>query len=221
MLTTTAYVAGITRRAGLGLSVLILAMRNPLVAAKQIASIMHLAGDRQFIVGVGVGWNREEYGFMNADFSRRGKLTDEYIEIMQALWTQDDPQHSGTHTFGDVLFAPRPATPPHIWIGGESKAAMSRAARIGAGYHPNIPQRVEDYAAMVKRVRELSDGRPITMSARLTIDLREDMAQSLEYLQALQDAGLEYPVVNLKHETLGELLRQIEIFGGKVIPAWR
>ena len=99
-------------------------MRNPLVVAKQIASIIHLSG-REFIVGVGVGWNRDEYDFLNASFNRRGKLNDEFITILRKLWSQSSPEHTGTHTFADVLSFPTLDPLPAIWIGGESEAALN------------------------------------------------------------------------------------------------
>lgn len=220
MLVTAAYVAGITQRIALGLSVLVLPMRNPLVAAKQIASIIHLS-EREFIVGIGVGWNRDEFRFMNADFEQRGRLADEYIEIMRKLWAEDEPQHEGTYTFEDVLFAPKPVPLPPIWIGGSSEAALERTAQVGSGYQPNRPASDEDYAAQVRRIRELSEGRPITMSMRLTLDIRSSAAGAIDTLSHLRDLGLEYPVVNLKHETLDELVSQMHTFGREVIPALR
>ena len=219
MLVTAAYVAGITQRIGLGLSVLILPMRNPLVAAKQIASIIHLA-DREFIVGIGVGWNRDEYRFMNADFERRGKRVDEYIDIMRTLWSEDQPEHEGTHTFSDVLFAPKPDPLPPIWIGGSSDAALNRAARLGNGYHPNMPTTVADYATMIQRIRDMSEGRPVTMSVRITLDVRGGTAEVIDTLSQLEDVGLEYPVVNLKHDSLDDLLRSMSRFGRDVIPTF-
>ena len=214
---TIAYLAGVTDRIGLGLSVLILPMRNPLIVAKQIASIIHLSG-REFIVGIGVGWNRDEYGFLNADFSRRGKHNDEYITILRKLWSQSSPEHAGTYTFSGVLSFPTLDPLPEIWIGGSSDAALKRAATLGDGYHPNPTETIEEYATRVGRVRDMAGERPITMSMRLTLDVRAGSAEAVDYLGQLREAGLEYPVVNLKHDTLGDLVSSIEIFGRDVIP---
>jgi probable F420-dependent oxidoreductase len=217
---TIAYLAGVTERIGLGLSVLILPMRNPLVVAKQIASIIHLSG-REFIVGIGVGWNRDEYGFLNADFTRRGKLNDEYITILRKLWSQPSPEHSGTHTFSGVLSFPTLDPLPSIWIGGSSDAALKRAATLGDGFHPNPPEQISDYAAQVAHVREIAGERPITMSMRLTLDVRQGTAEAIDHLHQLQEAGLEYPAVNLVHDTLGELVSSLEAFGRDVMPAFQ
>jgi probable F420-dependent oxidoreductase len=218
-LITLAFLASVTQRVQLGLSVLVLPMRNPIIAAKQIASIIHLSG-RELIVGVGVGWNEKEYGYLNANFKRRGKLVDEYIRLMQTLWTQEHPEHEGTYTFSGASFAPRPKTPPPVWIGGESDAALKRAAALGSGYHPNY-RNIETYAEVVNRIRELSEGKPITMSVRITFDMRSGSRAVVDELSRLHEVGLEYPVVGFKHETLSDLVSQIEAFGRDVIPQLR
>jgi probable F420-dependent oxidoreductase len=219
-LVTLAFLASATQRVSLGLSVLVLPMRNPIVAAKQIASIIHLSG-REFIVGVGVGWNDKEYGYLNANFKQRGKLVDEYIDIMQTLWTQEHATHEGTYTFSGANFAPRPKVLPPIWIGGESDAALKRAAAVGSGYQPNYRDSIEQYAAAVKRIRELSEGKPITMSVRITFDMREGAASVIDHLSKMHEVGLAYPAVGFKHETLKDLVSQIEAFGRDVMPQLR
>lgn len=217
---TLAYLAGVTQRIGLGLSVLVLPMRNPLVVAKQIASIIHLSG-REFIVGIGVGGLRDEFEFLNANFTRRGKLNDEYIAILRKLWSNSRPEHAGTHTFSGVLSFPTLDPLPPIWIAGESDAALKRAATLGDGHHPNAPEKISDYAAQVARLRQMANERAITMSMRLTLDVRQGSAEVIDYLGQLQEAGLEYPVVELKHDTLGELVSSLEAFGGDVMPIFR
>ncbi|MCC7162011.1 MAG: TIGR03619 family F420-dependent LLM class oxidoreductase [Anaerolineae bacterium] len=217
---TLAYLAGMTRRIELGTSILVLPMRNPLIVAKEIASIAHLSG-RALTVAVGVGWSKDEYGFLNADFHHRGKLMDEYITILRALWTQEQPEHHGTYNFSGVTFSPRLENPPDIWVGGESDAAIQRAATLGDGYHPGWRDHT-DYGAIVKRLRAASNGRKVTTSLRRTFDLHAtSAAQVADALAALDAVGLEYPVVGFKHDTLAELTRSIEIFGRDVMPLLR
>jgi probable F420-dependent oxidoreductase len=218
-ITTLAYLTGVTRRVGLGLSVLVLPMRNPLIVAKELATLMHLSG-RELLVGVGVGWNRQEYDYLNVDFTRRGKLLDEYISILRELWTADEPRHKGTYHFSGASFSPQPPAPPPIWIGGESDAAIRRAATLGDGYHPNF-RNLDQYAAAVRRLRELSGGRQVTLSVRTTLDLQTGANEAMETLSALQALGLEYPTVGFKHEKLQELVSALELFGRDVIPALR
>ncbi len=216
-ITTLAYLAGMTQRATLGLSVLVLPMRNPIIVAKQLASLAHLSG-REIIVGVGVGWNETEYNFLNANFHQRGKLLDEYISIMRTLWTQEHPAHDGTYKFSDAIFSPRVTPPPQIWVGGESDAAIQRAAKLGDGYHPNLRENM-DYRAITQRIRETSNGRHVTMSLRTTLNMQDGAASIIEKFETLRAQGLEYPVVGFKHETLGDLVNAIELFGREVIPA--
>lgn len=219
-ITTLAFLSSATQRVALGLSVLVLPMRNPLVVAKQLASIMHLSG-RDLTVGVGVGWNREEYGYLNADFARRGKLADEYIDILRTLWTDEKPEHNGTYQFSGARFSPRPRQCPPIWIGGSSEAALRRAARRGDGFQPNMPKTVAEYAAQVQQVRAYNPDRPLTMSVRITVDMREGAAAVIDQFEALEAAGLQYPAVGFRHETLSDLVSQIEAFGRDVLPALR
>lgn len=217
-LMTLAYVAGITQRVALGISVLILPMRNPLIAAKQIASLRELAG-REVIAGLGVGWCKEEYDYLNADFHRRGALLDEYISILQTLWYDDTPAHSGTYRFDNALFAPRPPAPIPIWIGGTSDAAIQRAARSGAGYQPTGSlDKPEVFAAQIKRLRELSDGRAITASLSARVDMNDGAQAVIDQFAPFREAGLEYPALRFQHETLDDLTRQIEAFGRDVLP---
>lgn len=218
-ISTLAYLSAITQRVSLGLSVLVLPMRNPIVVAKQLASVAHLSG-RELIVGVGVGWNADEYGYLNADFKQRGKRVDEYVTILRKLWCDKKPEHEGTYSFSGATFSPHLKSPPPIWIGGESDAAVRRTARIGDGFHPNL-RSDQDYAAQVRRIRELSEGRAITMSLRTVLDLHDGPAAAIDQLGQLREAGLQYPVVGFKHETLSDLVSGIETFGRDVIPALR
>ena len=151
LITTLTYVSAITHTVALGISVLVLPLRNPVIAAKELATLAHLAG-RDLIVGIGVGWNATEYGYLNADFKHRGRLADEYIDIMQTLWTTDQPTYDGTYQFSGATFSPRLDPPPQIWIGGESDAALRRAARVGAGFHPNWRLDKPGYADAVQRI---------------------------------------------------------------------
>jgi probable F420-dependent oxidoreductase len=138
-LSLMAFVAGKTERLRLVTSVMILPHRNPVLAAKMIASIDVVSRGR-VTLGVGVGWLREEFEALRApSFERRGAVSDEYIEILKKLWTTSPAEHSGTHyRFGPLRCEPRPVQRPHppIWIGGHSRAALRRVARHGDGWHP-------------------------------------------------------------------------------------
>ena len=138
-LTMLAFLAGQTSRIGLGTSVMIVPHRNPLVAAKSIATLDVLSGGR-VILGVGVGWLREEFEVLDLPpFDERGAVTDEYLRAFIELWTSDNPSFHGRYVqFDDISFLPKPVQKPHppIWIGGESRPAIRRAAQLGNGWHP-------------------------------------------------------------------------------------
>ncbi len=138
-LTLMAFVAGKTSRLRLITSVMILPHRNPVLTAKMLATIDVLSGGR-VIVGVGVGWLREEFRALGAaDFDRRGAVSDEYIRIFKTLWTQNPASFEGEfYRFEALKCLPQPVQKPHppIWVGGHSKVALRRAARHGDGWHP-------------------------------------------------------------------------------------
>jgi probable F420-dependent oxidoreductase len=218
-LVTLAYVAGMTQRVALGLSVLVLPMRNPIIAAKQIASLSELAG-REVIAGLGVGWCREEYEFLNADFGQRGRLLDEYIAILRTLWHDEKPAHNGTYAFSGALFAPRVRHPLPVWIGGTSDAAIRRAAAVADGYQPTgSVDQPEVFAQQIDKLRAWSNGRRITISMSLRLHMEAGASQVIDQLNMLAEAGLEYPALRFQHETLDDLTWQLEVFGRDVMPA--
>ena len=134
-----AFVAGVTERLRLVTSVMILPYRNPVATAKTLATIDVLSRGR-VTVGVGVGWLREEFEALDAaDFDRRGAVSDEYLRIFKRLWTESPASFAGEfYRFDDVRCLPHPVQKPHppIWIGGHSRAALRRVARLGDGWHP-------------------------------------------------------------------------------------
>ncbi len=118
--TTLSWLAGITRRVRLGTTVLIVPYRHPLLIARMAANLNDLSGGR-LVLGVGVGWARQEFDALGVAFRERGQLTDEHLLAIRAAW-QDD---------GDYRAGPIP-----IWIGGNSDAALRRAVRLGDAWHP-------------------------------------------------------------------------------------
>jgi probable F420-dependent oxidoreductase len=138
-LTVLAFLAGQTRTIRLVTSVIIVPHRNPLVAAKALATLDVLSKGR-LIVGIGVGWMREEFEALGLPpFEERGAVTDEYIRAYKELWTSDNPTFEGKYCrFSDVTFLPKPVQKPHppIWVGGESRRAMRRTAQLANGWYP-------------------------------------------------------------------------------------
>jgi probable F420-dependent oxidoreductase len=138
-ITLLSYIAGQTSKIRLVTSVLIVPHRNPLIAAKSLATLDVLSGGR-LVVGVGVGWMREEFEALGLPpFEERGAVTDEYIRAFKVLWTEDSPHFEGKYiSFDDITFLPKPVQKPHppIWVGGESRPALRRTAELADGWYP-------------------------------------------------------------------------------------
>lgn len=132
---TLAAIAATTSRAELGTSVLILPMRNPVLFAKQTACIDLVSGGR-LVLGVGVGWLREEYVALGADFDARGAILDEWLSIARQCWTGAVGPFAGRHYTLEEMFLcrPRPVRPPPILIGGMSGRALKRAGHSADGW---------------------------------------------------------------------------------------
>lgn len=132
------YFAGATERIRINSSIAILPLQNPIVTAKALATIDWLSSGR-VIATFGVGWLQKEFDILGVPFRERGKMADEYLQAIIALWTQDAPEFEGQYVqFKDVAFEPKPYQSPHppIWMGGDSDAALKRAARFATGWWP-------------------------------------------------------------------------------------
>lgn len=128
--TTLSWLAGITTRLRLGTTVLVLPYRHPLLVARMAANLHQLSGGR-FVLGVGVGWSRQEFEALDVEFTARGRLTDAYLGTLRDAWraTRD----GGAAAIG----APDPAPAPiPVWVGGNSEAGIRRAVRFGDAWHP-------------------------------------------------------------------------------------
>ena len=136
-LVTLTYVAARTSTVRLGTAMLLLPQRNPVYVAKEVSSLDWLSGGRVDL-GIGVGWLEEEFDVLNVPWARRGRRTDEYLEVLRTLWV-DNPSsfHGETYDLPDCEMFPKPVQQPHppIHIGGETAAAMRRVARLGQGWH--------------------------------------------------------------------------------------
>ena len=133
-----AWLAGVTKNLELGATVIILPYRHPLLTARMAANIDQLCRGR-FILGVGVGWAKQEFQALGIPFEQRGAIANEYLEVIKKCWTNDVVSYEGRYvSFREVYTGPRPARSPHppIWVGGSSEPAMRRAARYGDAWHP-------------------------------------------------------------------------------------
>jgi probable F420-dependent oxidoreductase len=131
------WVAARTTTLRLATGILILPQRNPLITAKEVATLDQLSGGR-VILGVGIGWLEEEFRFLNSPWEDRAARTEEHVAAMRALWSEEAPSFAGeTVQFTEAICKPRPAAGSvPIVIGGHTKASARRAGRIGDGYWP-------------------------------------------------------------------------------------
>jgi probable F420-dependent oxidoreductase len=126
-LTTLTFVAAVTERVRLGTSILILPLRNPVILAKQIATLEYLSGER-YIIGGGVGWFEPEFEAVGTHKSERGRRSDEVLDILTGLLTQERfSYHGAFYGFDDVTIDPRPTRMPPVWIGGGSQLASEKS----------------------------------------------------------------------------------------------
>lgn len=170
-----AFAAAATTRIRLATGILILPQRNPVVLAKETATLDALSGGR-LILGVGVGWLEEEFRALGVPFAGRGERTDEYVAVLRTLWTSELATFSGeTVSFSEVYLRPLPRQQPiPIVIGGHTERAARRAGRIGDGFFPSGVE-ADRLPALVGLAREWAErsGRDpaaleITVGARPT-----------------------------------------------------
>jgi probable F420-dependent oxidoreductase len=155
-LDTLAYVAAVSRKLKLGTSVVIAPLHSPAILAKRVSTIDNLCGGRM-ILGLGIGWQREEYDAVGVPFRQRGARLEESIGAMRALWTQAPASFHGENvTFDRVYSSPQPVrgTVP-IVLGGHSAPALERAGRIGNGWYPYTIG-PDEFATSAARVREVA-----------------------------------------------------------------
>ena len=248
VLSVMSFVAGQTTRVHLLPSVIVLPYRNPLLAAKILSTIDVLSNGR-LIVGCGVGWSQDEAEtlMVPTPFDRRGAVSDEYIRAFKELWTSEDPRvHGEFLEVSDVEFAPKPMQTPHppFWIGGESPAAIRRAATLGDGWlpiasNPTYPlETAEQFTDAVSRLRRRleDEGRdPHDFSIRFgtvpwsgggtnasSLPDREPFTghseQIAEDIRAHETLGVTHMGVEARGDTTTEKLEGLESFAAQVMP---
>ncbi len=151
-----AYLAARTERLRLGTHVFNVGLRHPFTVARG-AQTVDLLSKGRFEFGIGASWLEEEWRATGLDFATRGRRVDETIEICKRLWTEDTVTHHGEFfSFDEVVFEPKPVQRPRppILVGGESKAALRRAARLGDGWL-GMGHTFESAGAQIDRLRSL------------------------------------------------------------------
>lgn len=205
------FLASVTSRIKLATGILIVPQRNPVVTAKQIATLDHLSGGR-ILLGIGVGWLEEEFNAIGTPFADRGRRTDEYVAAMRELWSSESPTFDGEFVhFRNAHCQPQPVDGSvPIIVGGHSRAAARRAGRLGDGFFPARGAS----AALFDLVRQSAEesGRD-PAAIELTASLPDDLAQIPE-LAKLGVSRLLVPVTPMMG--LNNAIRNVDD-----IPKWR
>lgn len=246
-LISLAYVAGQTKRVLLGTAVMVLPLRNPLAAAKMLATLDVLSGGR-VVLGAGVGWLESEFAALRApDFTQRGKVADEWIRILRTCWTEPFPAFEGEYySFPPLHFSPQPAKPIPIWIGGNSAPALRRAGTLGDGWHGSRVG-VAELPALIAKVRQAAeaagrDPHGLSFALGMEIDIVEGAERNaagllapergligtpgeiVERIQALEAAGIQHlelrfrPMRDTKITTIEPTLDMLRRFASEVMP---
>ncbi len=217
-----AYVAAAAPRVRLGTCVLILPQRNPLVLAKEVATLDHLAGGRVEL-GIGVGWLAEEFEALGVPWARRGARTDEYLAALRALWAGPRAEFHGEFVdFPRVTCSPRPVRGEiPILVGGDSPAAIRRAARFGHGYFPGT----SDPGALAGRIRDLdeavaAEGRPAG-SVGVSAIFGAQMADPVAGAREMAEVGVSRAMVPAFFFAGPGGLDRLAEFGEKVVAPYR
>ena len=245
-LSTLSFLASQTTRMRLLTSVLVLPHRHPVLAAKMLATIDVLSGGR-LIVGCGAGWFREEFQVIHAPpFDERGAVADEYIRAFRELWTSGSPAFDGNYaSFSDIGFGPKPAQERlPLWVGGESLAALRRAARLGDAWYPigNNPRypldTLERFSERVARLAhecedigrdpaslEIAYQAPVYGVPEPRLDPNGDRAlftgtaqQVADDIHAFGELGVSSLVLDLVSDTIDGTLAHMEKFAREVRP---
>ena len=187
-----AFVAAQTKTIKLGTGVFVLPLRNTLAVAKAVASLDVLSQGR-LIFGIGVGWCEEEFDSVGMPFRGRAARTREAVAVMRALWTEETPHFSGTyHDFEPVGFNPKPVQRPHppLVFGGESRAALKRAAELADGWCGirYTPDSVKPYVWQLEEMTERA-GRDFSRF-EITVGLEPGLRPTRDTVQRFAEAGV-------------------------------
>ncbi|HKV54636.1 MAG TPA: LLM class F420-dependent oxidoreductase [Candidatus Binataceae bacterium] len=204
---TLTYAAAVTSTIRLATGIFVVPIRNPVTTAKSVVSLDVLSNGR-VIFGIGIGWFAEEFeaAGVGAHFKDRALRTREYIEIMKALWTQDDPVYEGkTFSVKGVRFNPKPVQKPHppIVVGGTSDLALKRTVRYGDGWY-GIARSMDEARSSIGRLRELEREASRSRPVEITLSLRTGHPLTADEVRQLADLGVARTLAGLPLRALDE-----------------
>ena len=223
-ITTLGFFASITEKIQLGTSILIVPLRNPMILAKQIATLDSLSGGR-IIMGVGIGWNRSEFNIVGKNFGSRNKIIQENVAIMRKLW-------QGEYAKEGLISEPLPISNngPPILVGGQSEAALKRVTLFGDGWHPSgITQ--QEYESGIQKITNNNNKKYIWSlrigfaanknveshftgpDGNLRLRLTGDIDKIITEIEKFENVGLEHIVCDIREESQEECIKQIDNLG--------
>jgi probable F420-dependent oxidoreductase len=204
-----ARASAVTTKLRLGTGITLIPERNPLLLAKEIATLDYFSGGR-FVFGIGAGWNKEETEIMGGNFTHRWTQTREAIEAMKALWANEAAEYHGTYyDFPLVRSFPRPVQQPHppIFLGGAARQVFKRTVAYGNGWMPtrSTPELIKQGRAVLNELA-LEAGRDPKSIEVMAYIAPTDRAK----LQALAEAGADSAVLLLTNAPEAAALAELE-----------
>lgn len=230
-----AYLAAITSRVTLASDILCLPYRNPIVQAKMLGTLDVLSGGRM-MVGTGIGHVEAESRALGLDYAARGRMHDEFIQIIRAITTQEEASFAGEfNSFGPLrtlIRSPRPGGVP-IYTGGNGPRAIRRAVELGDGWLPAAPD-PDGLATGISALREAErDAGRAPLPVAVSLPSRIKLAvpggrigktpwmsadETVALLQRYRDLGVDHMALGLPMPNLEVYLQQIEYFAAEILP---
>jgi probable F420-dependent oxidoreductase len=207
-----AAAAAVTERIKLGTGVCLVIERDPIVTAKEVATLDQLSGGR-FLFGVGAGWNREEMENHGTDPRTRFRRMRESVEAMKAIWTQDEAEYHGKLIdFDPIWLWPKPVQKPHppVLVGGLGEKVYDRVIAYGDEW---IPNRVRDPEALRERIDELQRRAEAAGRGRIPVTVF-GVQPDPRLLDGLRDAGVDRALFSLAAGTPDEVGRRLDELAG-------
>lgn len=217
--TALTYAAAQTKSLRLGTGICLVPERNPVVTAKEVASLDKLSGGR-FDFGVGVGWLAEEFTAVGVPWEKRGQRTREYLEVMKKLWTEEETEFNGKFcSFPKVRSYPKPIQRPHppIIFGGESKPALRRVGEVGDGWFgvnvspPSAKEHIEQMRSYASAAGRDSSNFQYSVSKGIGTPI------TMDEVKAFRDAGVHQVIVGGFSEDASTLKGDIEKLAEQIV----
>ncbi|MQG25595.1 MAG: LLM class F420-dependent oxidoreductase [SAR202 cluster bacterium] len=204
-----AHASAVTEKLKLGTGICLVPERNPIVLAKEIATLDHYSNGR-FLFGIGSGWLKEETELFGVKFADRVNVMYESIQAMKQLWTQEESEYNGQFiNFPPVISRPKPVQKPHppIYVGGKAKKVFQRVVDWGDGWMPNriSPDEVAKGRQEIDRIAMEQSKNPADFSVSVF-----GQPPDKELLKAFEEAGADRVMIRFEGSSHSEVLRTLE-----------